>query len=131
MKVYKTQDIRNVAVLGHGGCGKTTLVEAMANVTGVTSRMGKVVDGNTISDYDKEEIKRKFSISPSFQLNGDSGRSIFLILRVISILSAKLKKHYLLLTARSLLSPVKPVLKPVQNVHGNSVRSTIFLEYSL
>ena len=37
MKVYKTQDIRNVAVLGHGGCGKTTLVEAMANVTGVTS----------------------------------------------------------------------------------------------
>ena len=65
MKVYKTQDIRNVAVLGHGGCGKTTLVEAMANVTGVTSRMGKVVDGNTISDYDKEEIKRKFSISTS------------------------------------------------------------------
>ena len=65
MKVYKTQDIRNVAILGHGGCGKTTLVEAMANVTGVTSRMGKVVDGNTISDYDKEEIKRKFSISTS------------------------------------------------------------------
>ena len=64
MKVYKTQDIRNVAVLGHGGCGKTTLVEAMANVTGVTSRMGKVVDGNTISDYE-EEIKRKFSISTS------------------------------------------------------------------
>ena len=74
MKVYKTQDIRNVAVLGHGGCGKTTLVEAMANVTGVTSRMGKVVDGNTISDYDKEEIKRKFSISTSMALseNADS-----------------------------------------------------------
>ena len=65
MKVYKTQDIRNIAVLGHGGCGKTTLVEAMANVAGVTSRMGKVADGNTISDYDKEEIKRKFSISTS------------------------------------------------------------------
>ncbi len=65
MKVYKTQDIRNVVVLGHGGCGKTTLVEAMANVTGVTSRMGKVVDGNTISDYDKEEIKRKISITTS------------------------------------------------------------------
>lgn len=65
MKVYKTQDIRNVAILGHGGCGKTTLVEAMANLAGVTNRMGKVVDGNTISDYDKEEIKRKFSISTS------------------------------------------------------------------
>ncbi len=63
MKVYKTQDIRNVAILGHGGCGKTTLVEAMANAAGVTSRMGKVADGNTISDFDKEEIKRKFSIS--------------------------------------------------------------------
>jgi len=65
MKVYKTQDVRNVAILGHGGCGKTTLVEAMANVTGVISRMGKVTDGNTISDYDKEEVKRKFSISTS------------------------------------------------------------------
>ena len=60
MKVYKTQDIRNVAVLGHGGCGKTSLVEAMAHVTGVTTRQGRVEDGNTISDYDKEEIRRKF-----------------------------------------------------------------------
>ena len=65
MKVYKTQDIRNVVVLGHGGSGKTTLVEAMAYATGITSRQGKVDDGNTISDYDKEEIKRKFSISTS------------------------------------------------------------------
>ncbi len=65
MKVYKTQDIRNIAILGHGGCGKTTLVEAMAFATGVTSRQGRVDDGNTISDYDKEEIKRKFSISTS------------------------------------------------------------------
>ena len=63
MKVYKTQDIRNVAVLGHGGSGKTTLVEAMAYATGITTRQGKVEDGNTISDYDKEEIKRHFSIS--------------------------------------------------------------------
>lgn len=65
MKVYKTQDIRNVAVLGHGGCGKTTLVEAMAYAAGITNRQGKVDDGNTISDYDKEEIRRKFSISTS------------------------------------------------------------------
>ena len=65
MKVYETKDIRNVAVLGHGGSGKTTIVEAMANITGVTNRMGKVTDGNTISDFDKEEIKRQFSIGTS------------------------------------------------------------------
>ncbi len=63
MQTYKYEKIRNVALLGHGGSGKTTLVEAMAHVTGITNRQGKVQDGNTISDYDKEEIKRQFSIS--------------------------------------------------------------------
>ena len=63
MKVYRTDEIRNVVLLGHGGCGKTSLVEAMAYVSGAISRMGKVGDGNTISDFDKEEQKRKFSIS--------------------------------------------------------------------
>ena len=65
MNVYTTDKIRNVVLLGHGGCGKTSLVEAMANVAGLTSRIGKVTDGNTISDYDKEEIRRKFSIHTS------------------------------------------------------------------
>ena len=63
MKVYRTDEIRNVVLLGHGGCGKTSLVEAMAYVSGATSRMGKIADGNTISDFDKEEQKREFSIS--------------------------------------------------------------------
>lgn len=63
MQTYKYEKIRNVVVLGHGSCGKTTLVEAMAYTTGVTKRMGRVEDGTTISDYDKEEQKRQFSIS--------------------------------------------------------------------
>lgn len=63
MKVYRTDEIRNVVLLGHGGSGKTSLVEAMAFVSGVTNRMGKISDGNTISDFDKEEQKREFSIS--------------------------------------------------------------------
>ena len=65
MNVYQTKQIRNVVVLGHGGCGKTTMVEAMAYITGATNRMGKVTDGNTISDFDKEETKRLFSIGTS------------------------------------------------------------------
>ena len=63
MQTYKYEKIRNVAILGHGSCGKTTLVEAMAYTTGVTKRLGRVEEGNTISDYDKEEQKRLFSIS--------------------------------------------------------------------
>ena len=65
MNVYSAKQIRNVAVLGHGGCGKTTLVESLCYITGLTNRQGKVVDGNTISDFDKEEQKRQFSISMS------------------------------------------------------------------
>ena len=65
MNVYTTDKIRNVVILGHGGAGKTSLVESMAYLSGITSRLGNVAEGNTISDYDKEEIKRKFSISTS------------------------------------------------------------------
>ena len=65
MNVYGTKQIRNVVLLGHGGAGKTTVAEALALVTGTTKRMGKVPEGTTISDYDKEEIRRKFSISTS------------------------------------------------------------------
>ena len=65
MNIYTTDKIRNVVLLGHGGCGKTSLAEAMAYLAGLTSRMGKVTDGNTVSDYGKEEIKRGISISTS------------------------------------------------------------------
>lgn len=63
MNVYTTDKIRNVVILGHGGAGKTSLVESMAYLSGITSRLGNVAEGNTISDFDKEEVKRKFSIS--------------------------------------------------------------------
>lgn len=65
MNVYTTDRIRNVVLLGHGGCGKTSLVEAMAYLAGLTTRMGTVADKNTISDFDKEEMKRQFSIHTS------------------------------------------------------------------
>ena len=65
MNVYTTDKIRNVVLLGHGGSGKTSLAEAFAYLAGITSRMGKVTDGNTVSDYSKEEQKRQFSINTS------------------------------------------------------------------
>lgn len=65
MKVYTTDKIRNVVLLGHSGAGKTSLAEAMAYLAGLTDRMGTVTGGNTISDYDKEETKRGFSIFSS------------------------------------------------------------------
>ena len=65
MNVYTTDKIRNVVLLGHGGSGKTSLAEAMCYLAGMTKRMGSIENGNTISDYDKEEIKRKLSIKTS------------------------------------------------------------------
>ena len=65
MDVFRTDRIRNVVLLGHGGAGKTTLAEAMAYLAGLTNRLGRVEDGNTVSDYDKEETKRLFSINTS------------------------------------------------------------------
>ena len=65
MKAYSADKIRNVALLGHSSSGKTTLTEAVLFALGITNRQGKVVDGNTVSDFDKEEIARKVSIGTS------------------------------------------------------------------
>ena len=65
LSVYSVDKIRNVCVMGHGGEGKTSLVESMLYMTKATDRMGKIADGNTVCDYDPEEIRRKFSISIS------------------------------------------------------------------
>ncbi len=65
MAKYKTEQIRNVALLGHGGAGKTTLTEALLHRTGVITRMGRVEDGSTVSDWDAEEHRRGISINLS------------------------------------------------------------------
>ncbi|MBS7360299.1 MAG: elongation factor G [Oscillospiraceae bacterium] len=63
MKTYAKENIRNVVIAGHGARGKTTLAEAMLFIAGLSDRMGRVADGNTILDFDAEEKKRKVSVS--------------------------------------------------------------------
>src|SRR3954470_4957707 len=65
MKSYSAEQIHNVVLISHGGAGKTSLAEALIHLSGATSRLGRVEDGNTASDYDPDEIKRHMSISTS------------------------------------------------------------------
>jgi len=65
MADFNTKNIRNIVLLGHGGSGKTTIAEAALYLTKATDRMGKITDGNTVCDYDAEEIKRGFSLTLS------------------------------------------------------------------
>ena len=63
MKVYESKDIRNVGVVGHGDSGKTTLTSALLYTAGATNRLLRVDEGNTVTDFDDEEIQRKITIS--------------------------------------------------------------------
>ena len=65
MKVMDTSDLRNIALLGHGDCGKTTLASAMLFLSGAVNRLARVEEGNTVTDFDEEEIDRKISLQTS------------------------------------------------------------------
>lgn len=73
---YATENIRNICLLGHGGSGKTSLAESALFLNGCIDRQGKVSEGNTVSDYDAEEIKRQISVSLSAMYLEHNGKKI-------------------------------------------------------
>ena len=79
MEKIHSRDIRNVCLLGHGACGKTSLAEAMLYVEKQTDRLGKTPDGNTVCDYDPEEIKRGFSLQAAIAPLTHNGTKINII----------------------------------------------------
>ena len=82
MKIYESKDIRNVGVVGHGHSGKTSLTAGLLYSTGATNRLTRVDEGNTITDFDEEEIQRKITISTALaSSNGKRRRSMFWTLR--------------------------------------------------
>src|SRR5437763_7128179 len=79
MAKYRTEDIRNVALVGHGAAGKTSLADTLLFKAGAVDRRGSVDDGTSVSDYDDEEKKRKFSIDCSLLNFESQGKHVHLI----------------------------------------------------
>ena len=79
MRVYESKAIRNVGIVGHGHCGKTSLASALIHTAGASSRLLRVDDGNTITDFDEEEVQRKFTISSALAAVEWNGMKINLI----------------------------------------------------
>jgi len=79
MKVYPTEDIRNIALIGHGGSGKTSLTSAMLFTSGTVNRFGSVDEGTSTTDFDEEEIERKISLQTSVAHLEWNGKKINLI----------------------------------------------------
>src|SRR6266571_7599828 len=79
MKVYESKDIRNVGVVGHGHSGKTSLTAGLLFSTGATNRLTRVDEGNTLTDFDDEEIARKITISTSIAVAEWNKKKINLI----------------------------------------------------
>ena len=79
MKTYDNTQIKNIAIAGHAGSGKTSLTEALLYTAGVTDRLGKVADGNTVSDYTADEIRRKCSVYTSLSCYEKDGLKVNLL----------------------------------------------------
>jgi elongation factor G len=130
MNVYTTDKIRNVVLLGHGGAGKTSLLEAMAYLTGITSRLGSVADGTTLSDFDKEEQNRKFSINTSMapiiwndcKINVLDTPGYFDFIGEVEEAVAAADAAIIVVNGGG----ARMVSRSAHRRHGNSVKSTIF-----
>ena len=141
--MYTANAIRNICLLGHSGSGKTALAESLLYMTGVIDRIGKNADGNTVCDYDPEEIRRNISISTAVvpleyhnnkinlldtpggvDLSGAAG-SICWIPPAALISPVRLWKHCALRMLPSLSAPQRTALLWVWRRPGNIAKSAI------
>ena len=115
MKVYDAGTIRNVAIVGHSGCGKTQLISAMLFAAGAVNRLGRVDDGTTVTDFDDEAIARKHSLSSSL------AHAEWLKTK-INIIDTPGMANFLT-DARSALRVVEAAVVVVDAVHGVEVQT--------